>query len=63
MALRELTQVEIAAARLREMAKNLILEAEALEASVSIPSQKKTQKKSYTNPLTGKAVKRKRIDL
>jgi uncharacterized membrane protein len=51
--LRELTQAEIAAARLRVMARELNLQADALEASVA-PLVRKKQRNVYINPLTGK---------
>ena len=53
MALRELTQAEIAAARLRKMASELILEADALEASVA-PVDRKKPSDIFINPITGK---------
>lgn len=51
--LRELTQAEIAAARLRVMAKELNLQADALEASVA-PLVRNKRSNVYINPFTGK---------
>ena len=56
MGLRQLTEAEIAASNLRRIARDLILEAERLEASVG-HSDKKVQsgpRKRYVNRVTGK---------
>ena len=55
MALRKLTPAEITATRLREMARDLVLEAEALEATIDRPKEKSTPKsRTMVNPVTGK---------
>lgn len=63
MAPRQLTTAELTAAKLREMARDLILQAEALEASEQGGEAARPRSKSYRNPLTGKSVERKRIEL
>jgi len=48
-----MTEVERAAANLREMAKQLLLQASALEATIEIPKQRK-RPNELVCPLTGK---------
>ena len=65
MSLRRLTEAEIAAANLRRMARDLVLEAERLEASVpaSAAEQGHVPRKRYVDPGTGKPwnIKREKI--
>lgn len=58
MALRRLTEAEIAAANLRRMSRDLVLEAERLEASVvpDVPKQHSGPRNQYTCPVSGKKV-------
>lgn len=53
---RQLTEAELAAARLRKMAGELLLQADALEASVAVPATTR-RKAAYADPLTGKPKK------
>ena len=60
MELRQLTEAEIAAANLRRMARDLILEAERLEAAAGIPravSSNRKGRETYTCPMTGEKIK------
>lgn len=60
--LRQLSAAELTAHRLRTMARDLVLEAEALEASV--PREKsKTGRLYFTDPDTGKRTKIKTIKM
>lgn len=62
MAIQPLTAAELAAARLRVIARDLILEAEALEASV--PREKSKSGPIYfTDPDTGKRTRIKTIKM
>ena len=53
MSLKPLPQAAITAAKLRAQAKELMLLADELEASVPAPTNTKT-KRGFRNPLTGK---------
>lgn len=59
MSLRRVTEAEISAAKLRRMARDLILEAERLEASVGpIDRQDRSgPRKHFVDPITGKRKK------
>lgn len=60
MSLRQVTEAEIAAANLRRMARDLILEAERLEASAGCAQKVGPNKKgqrTYVDPVTKKKKK------
>ncbi len=62
MILRKVTTAEITATRLRKMARDLILEAEALEATAPAGPAMPI-KNVFTNPLTGKATRIKKMEM
>lgn len=59
--LRQLNQAELAASNLRRMAREMILQAEALEASFAPAPARKSS--TYFDPITGKPKKIKYIGL
>ncbi len=62
MPLRKVTPAEITATRLRKMARDLILEAEALEATA--PSRPRTGANNiFKDPLTGKVTRIKKVEM
>ncbi len=54
MALRKVTAAEITAARLRKMARDLVLEAEALEATVQAVQEAGGKLGVFRDPVSGK---------
>lgn len=58
----QLTATEVTAARLRKMARDLVLEAEALEAAVK-RRPGSTRPGTWYNPVTGKVENIKRSEL
>lgn len=63
MALRELTIAEITAAKLRQTAHELLMQADALEASVVKHLPKVKDDGLFRNPITGRKSKIKKVDI